>query len=171
MRFYKTLFIFILLMALALPSGAGEEKSELTLYKEPLYDFVTPQHSGGLCEGVYRLSGGRDNPDLRRDFNYYLCEGKYTLALEGPKGKTVTLFAGFNYDKSRGYLVLRKLDDKNIWILDLMNHPSGQWTKIPEWTDMGVEYGGYEVFYQAAPLFEQNVSSMKWGQWWEGENP
>lgn len=171
MKLSRIMFILIVVTAFAGAAEAGKTKGELTLYKEPLYEFVSPRSPHGLCEGLFFLDGGKNNPDLRSDFRYFHCEGRYTLTLDGPKDKMVTLFGGFNYGEEGGFLILRKTDDKKVWILDLMDFPSGQWVKVLPQQSHGAEYGAYEIFYSAAPRFDQNISSMKWGQWWKGNNP
>ena len=170
MRLCRITLMLTVLGAFAAAAQAGTAQSELTLYKDPVYEFNSPRHHG-LCEGLFYLKEGRDTPDLRDDFQYYHCEGKHTLTLDGPKNKMVTLFGGFKYGQEGGYLVLRKTDAGKVWITDLMDFPSGQWVKVPPQEWMGVEYGAYEVFYHAAPLFDQNISSLKWGQRRQGDKP
>jgi len=171
MRLYRIIFILIALTAITAIAEAGKTKEKLTLYKDPLYEFVSPRDHGSLCEGLFFLESGKDNPDMRSDFQYYHCEGRYTLTLDGPRNKMVTVFGGFNFAQDRGFLILRKTDDKKVWILDLMDFPSDRWVKVPPQKGFDGEYGAYEVFYSAAPIFDQNISSLKWGQWWKGDNP
>ena len=171
MKFYQAIFMLIVLTAFAADASAGKAKEELTLYKDPLYEFVSPRDHGSSCEGLYFLDGGRDNPDLRGDFQYYHCEGRYSLTLDGPMNKMVTLFGGFNYGGENGFLILRKTDDKKVWVLDLMDFPSDRWVKVPQQKGFDGEYGAYEIFYSPSPLFDQQISSLKWGQWWKGDNP
>lgn len=171
MRFYKIMTALIIMVPLAASAGTVKINEELTLYKEPIFEYDKPGLEHDHCEGIFYLSGDKDNPDLRSDFDYYHCEGRYTLTLEGPKNKTITLFGGYNYGRGRGYLVIRKLDAEKIWLLDLQDFPSGQWVKVPSMVDMGIEYGAYEAFYLAAPQFDRNIESMKWGKWWEGDKP
>ncbi len=171
MRLFKSLFMLIVLASFTSIASAGTIKEELTLYKDPLYEFVSPRDRGGSCEGLFFLKGDKNNPDLRSNFQYFHCEGSYTLTLDGPKDKLVTLFGGFNYGKKDGFLILRKADNKKVWILDLMDFPSGRWISVPPQEGPDGEYGAYEIFYSPSPIFDQKVSSLKWGQWWQGDRP
>ena len=81
------------------------------------------------------------------------------------------MFGGYNYGKGMGYLVIRKLDAEKIWLLDLEDFPSGRWVQVPAKVDMGIDYGAYEAYYMASPQFDRNITSLKWGTWWEGDKP
>ncbi len=81
------------------------------------------------------------------------------MTLTGPPGTTVTFFGKYNFKKGNGYLTLKKKDDRKIWLLDLISFPAGQW-HTSEATD---DSGAFEAFYNASPIFERSVSSIKWG--------
>ena len=170
MRFYQIILILIVLTAFSAVASAGKANEELTLYKDPLYEINSPRYNGS-CEGLFFVDSGKDNSDLRDDFQYYHCEGRYSLTLDGPKDKLVTLFGGFNYGEEGGFLILRKADDKKVWVLDLMDFPANQWVKVPQQKGFDGEYGAYEIFYSPSPIFDQKISSLKWGQWWKGDSP
>ncbi len=160
------IFPILLILATALPSYAGEQ-GELVLFKESLF----PDSGGNIrgfdadCNGLFYVQPGRDVPDLR-DFRKFFCEGKYTLTLDGPPGKTVTVFGDFNFKTGYGFLILKKTDGGTVWLLDLEAFPPGRWTAVPP----SGRYGGFEVYYRAAPRFAQNAASVKWGKWWDRLN-
>lgn len=118
------------------------------------------------CGRLMNIDFGNDISDLRV-YDCYLSTGKYTMTLAGPPGTTVTLFGNFAYGKERGYLIIRKKDDRQVWLLDLENFPSERWTQV----EAEKQSGAYEVFYHAAPIFSQNVSSIKWDSWWTKDGP
>ena len=64
-------------------------------------------------------------------------------------------------------MVIVKNDDRQLWVINLGDIPSGEWTTVKA----GRQSGGYKVFYRKAPRFDQNISSVKWGQWWQGDTP
>jgi len=130
---------------------------ELVLKKEPLFDRGLNQ-SGGSCEGWFTVPDGKDVPDLR-DFQYYFCEGFYSFHLDGSAGTEVTLFGEFFFGKGQGFLSLKKMDDRRVWILDLEKFPPNRWTSV----ETSPDTGAYEVYYHPAPAFEKNISSIKWG--------
>lgn len=155
----KTIFAVFLILILFPSPIPAEEKGELVLFKEPLF-YGQFRREG--CDGLYYVKPDKDVPDLR-DFRLFFCEGKYSLTLDGPPGKIVTLFGDFDFKKDYGYLIVRKTDDKTVWLYNLESLPPGQWHVVAPY---GM-YGGSEVFYRAAARFEQNVASVKWGQWWD----
>jgi hypothetical protein len=111
------------------------------------------------CDELMNIAAGKNVPDMRRDFPCYERTGIYTATLEGPAGTTVTLFGGFAYGKQRGYLTIKKTDDRQVWILDLEDFSRDQWLKM----EAQKQSGAFEFFYHAAPIFSQNISSIKWG--------
>jgi hypothetical protein len=162
----KIFFVGILLVLVQ--SSFVFAKQELMLSKEVLFDSgpaIDSPHRD--CDALFYVDSGKDIADMRREFRNYFCEGMYTLTLDGPPGATVTLFGGFNFGQERGYLVLRKKDDRKIWLLELEDYPRNQWSI----TEGSSQSGAYEAFYSPAPNFRRNVSSVKWGQWWSGEVP
>ena len=144
---------------------ASEKRGDLVLKKEPLFEIgATPMVAG--CEGLYRVAAGKDVPDMR-DFQYFVCEGRYTLTFSGNKGTTISLFGKFKYQKESGFMVIVKNDDRQLWVINLGDIPSGGWTTVKA----GRQSGSYKVYYRKAPRFDQNISSVKWGQWWQGDTP
>jgi len=143
---------------------ASEQRGELVLNKIPIYEFEDPRKN--VCIGLYDVKFGRDVSDMR-EFRDFLCQGRYEMTVRGKPGRTVTLYAKFNFGQENGFLVVRKTDDRKVWIPDLESLPSGQWTTIPANSDSG----GYEAFYHGGPQFSQRVASVKWGQWWQGDIP
>ena len=151
----------LILIFLCLPAYA-EQGGEMILFKEPPYYAPSPSRMySDDCNGLFHVKHDYDVADLR-DFPLFFCDGKYTLTLEGPAGKVATVFARFHFKTESGFLIIRKTDDKMVWILDLEKFPDRQWQTV----EAKGEYGGYEAFYRAAPAFERNLASVKWGQWW-----
>lgn len=151
------LILAVLLILSSVPSYAGQSGG-LVLFKEPPY-FANPVFGG--CRGLYHVEHGSDVPDLR-DSRFFSCEGRYTLTLSGPAGNVATVFGRFNFKTDYGFLIIRKTDDKLIWIIDYDGFPDRQWHTV----EAKGQYGGYEVFFRAAPAFDRNISSVKWGEWW-----
>lgn len=163
MKKYNFLIVGLLLLFLCSPVPASAE-NELVLHKEPLFERQSNflgGHDPTGCDGLYKVRIGKDVSDMR-DFQYFLCDGKYTLYMEGPSGNMVTVFGDFNFQTGGGYLIVRKRDDRLVWLLDLEAFPPGQWVTIPPTADSG----SYDAYYQAAPRFEQNIASVRWGHWW-----
>lgn len=161
---YKTIVVVGLILFLVGTLHAAEQRGALVLNKIPIYEFEDARKLG--CTEMYDVKYERNVADMR-EFRNFHCQGRYEMTLRGKKGRTVTLYAQFNFGKKGGFLAVRKLDDRKIWISDLENLPSGRWTTIPA----GHQTGSYEAFYQEASGFDQNISSIKWGQWWKGETP
>ena len=171
MKLSRIVFALILVSTLVTIAEAGKENGDLTLYKDPILEFTSARGIGSICQGPFTLEGGKDTPDLRNNLRNFHCQGKFSLAMEGPKDKMITLFGGFNYSKENGFMIIRKTNDKKVWIPDLMNHPANQWVSVTPPTGHDEEYGTYEVFYSPTPNFDQKLASLKWGQWWKGGNP
>ena len=142
--------------------SAHEQRGALVLHKEPLFEG----RGRSVCDGLYDVAAGKDVPSLR-DFPYFFCDGFYTLTLSGKKGTTISLFGKFNYQKEAGFMVIVKNDNRKLWVINLDSIPSGKWTTVKA----GRQTGGYEVFFRKASGFERNISSAKWGQWWQGHTP
>lgn len=150
------------LLGLGVSALAAEQRGALALIKEPL----DPTVSSDVCVGIFDVTTGKDVPNMRT-FRHHYCQGRYTLTLEGERGQVVTLFGRSDFNKENGFLILRKTDDRKVWLLDLEGMPSEQWLKRAPTGDSG----GIQVFYQAAPNFSQDISSVKWGHWWQGPHP
>ena len=161
---YRCLIGFSLIWVLAGTLQAAEQRGALVLNKIPIYEFEDPRKN--VCTAMYDVKFGRDVGDMR-DFRDFLCQGRYEMTVRGEPGRTVTLYAQFNFGKSSGFLVVRKTDDRMVWIDDLENLPPGQWTTVKA----DRQTGGYEAFYRKASGFDQNISSVKWGQWWQEDVP
>lgn len=156
--------ILTILLIVITGSSQAETGRGLVLIKEPVYPMGFPMGGVG-CKGLYHISENEDVPDLR-DFRLFYCQGRYTLSWNGPVGKVATLFARFNFGAENGFFVVRKTDDKTVWVLNLEKFPDRQWHSVPAKD----EYGGYESIYFPASGFEENISSVKWGEWW-GDRP
>jgi hypothetical protein len=170
MKLNRIFIAFALITTLATYTEAGNETGDLDLYKDPILEFESARQIG-FCPGLRSWKDGRNSPDLRLDVRNFQCQGRYSLAMDGPKNKTITLFAGFNYGKEFGYLIVRKLDDKKVWVPDLMVFPSNKWVSMTPETGYSEEYGSFEVFFVPSPNFDQRIASLKWGQWWKGGIP
>ncbi len=145
------------------PPQVSEQRGSFVLFKEPLFNSGRGR---SVCNALYRPKAGKDVPDMR-DFPYYACEGRYTLTLSGEKGTALSLFGKFKYQKEGGFMVIVKNDDQKIWVINLDDIPPGKWIRV----EAGRQTGGYKVFFRKASGFDQNISSLKWGQWWQGDTP
>lgn len=159
----KVLVTALIFFIFPVPSGfASDEK--LMLDKLRLDFHISLGDSA--CDELMYIYSGKDIQDMR-GYPCYHRTGRYTMALFGPAGTMVTLFGKHSFDKERGYLVIKKKDDKLVWILDLEDFPHRLWFNSIATKDSGA----YEAFYNSAPIFEQNVSSIKWSNWWSGKEP
>ena len=137
--------------------GLVSAREELVMHKENTY-WIT-SYNDTACNELIKIDTGRDVPDLRDE----LCgsiEGKFSLTLSGPPGTTVTFFGNYNFKKENGFLIIRKTDDRELWLLDLIAFPTGQWFA----SEANEDSGAFEAFYDASPMFEESVSSIKWGE-------
>ena len=147
--------------------SAHDQRGALVLIKEPLFEIAGGgRGAGSTCDGLYDVEGGRDVPDMR-NFRLFACEGRYTFTLAGKKGTTLTLFGKFKYQKENGFMVIKKSDNRKLWVLNLDDIQRGQWVSVPASRDTGA----YEVYFKGTQQFSQGVSSVKWGQWWQGDPP
>lgn len=154
----KKFFISLgLLAALTTPVSASE--SELTIYMEVLYYNISMTTVD--CDRLIYIQAGK-NLSSFNNLPCHLRDGKVTATLTGPAGTSVTLFGNLTYGQDKGYIVIRKTDERMIWLRDLMDFPDSKWKTI----EGDSESGGYEVFYKAGPAFDSNIASLKWGQWW-----
>ena len=148
----------ILALIVCIPAKVWANQGELTLFKENFYDRDQFGGPNVTCGGIFHADIGQNVPDLRRDFNYYHCDGEYSLTLEGPSGTTLTLYDQFEFGKNGGYLTIRKTDDRMIWVYEFEDFPSDQWARYEE----DKNSGAFEVYYHHAPLFKSNISSIEW---------
>ena len=142
----------------------GFAKDELVMHQELMWWQINGQSGDSACFQLIYIEIGRDVPDMRDellDAQCGLTDGKYSLTLTGPPGTTVTFFGKYNFKKGNGFLTIRKKDDQKLWLLDLTDFPAGQW-HTSEATD---DSGAFESFYNPSPMFEQQVSSIKWGEY------
>ena len=115
MRFIPNVTILIIFLGLTpLISSAGE----LALFKESITEEGARHPFYDSCSGIFYVKQGENIPDMH-DFHDYSCEGVYSLTLEGSSNTTVTLFGNLFNITDRGYLVLRKTDDRKVWIIYL----------------------------------------------------
>jgi hypothetical protein len=159
---------FIVISILFVPSlvFAGKEKVELTLYKVPLFEEPFNFYSTRTgCNSLYSVDGGKNYTTLS-DFVYFYCDGGYTFTLDGPANTTVTLFGNPDYRVDWGYLIVRKTNDKRIWLKDLNSLKKGGWQTV----EGEGGYGDYQYYYKKSPAFIEKIASVKWGQWWNSLN-
>ena len=131
-------------------------KDEMVMRKETLPWAVTIDDD--VCYMLITIKVGEDVPDMR-DKPCFLRDGKFALTISGPPGTTVTLFGKFNFRKGNGFLTIKKKDYRKIWLLDLIYFPADQWYYSEE-----NEYSGaFETFYNPSPIFDESISSIKWG--------
>ena len=141
----------------------GLAKDELVMEKELMYWAINGQSGDSACFQLIYIEVSRDVPDMRDELQAAACglkDGKYSLTLTGSPGTTVTFFGNYNFKKGNGSLTIRKKDNQKLWLLDLTDFPAGQW-HTSEATD---DSGAFESFYNPSPMFEQQVSSIKWGE-------
>jgi hypothetical protein len=153
-----------LIFCMLIPTLSFANKGQLMLDKVRLDINISIGDSA--CDELQYIDIGKNVPDMR-DFPCYARTGKYNVTLTGSADTTLTLFGSFIYGSENGFLVIRKKDDRPVWILHLEDFPAGKWSS----QEASKDSGAFDVFYSAAPIFEQNVSSIKWGQWWQGEQP
>ena len=163
MRFIASVTILIIFLGFSpLISSAGE----LALFKESITEEGTRHLVMGGCGGIFYVKQGKNVPDMR-DFQDYSCEGDYSLTLEGLPNTMVTLYGNFFHITDRGYLVLRKTDERKVWIIYPGSFKPGAWLHVdPE----DKRYGSYDIYYHEGWHFERYISSVKWGKWWMGED-
>ena len=158
-----SLWIAVAALCLAItPAQAAEQRGDLALIKEPL----DPMLGADTCGGIFDVPAGKDVPSMRH-FRHFFCTGRYTLTLDGKRGQVVTLFGDHDFKKDNGFMVIRKTDDRKVWLTDLDFIPSGRWVKRPATSDSG----GVQIFYNDTANFSQEISSVKWGKWWQGRQP
>lgn len=155
----KAVWILII-VAVGFPSvnWAEETKTEMVLLKE-FYDPDTLFKRGHDCSEVFNIKKGYDYPDLREMRNY-ICEGEYSLTLDGPPGTTVTVYGQFFFGEDHGYLTLTKTDHRRVWLWDLEDFPDDKWVV----SNANKDTGAYEVFYHAGPNFKMSLGSVKWDE-------
>ena len=157
-----TIITITLIFLIVFPSFTFT-KDELVMEKELMWWAINGQSGDSACFQLIYIAVGRDVPDMRDELRAAACgftDGKYSLTLTGSPGTTVTFFGNYNFKKGNGFLTIRKNDDQKLWLLDLTDFPVGQW-HTSEATD---DSGAFESFYNPSPMFEQQVSSIKWGE-------
>ena len=150
-----TAFLTALTVLIGFP-GLSFGKDEMVMRKEPLDWAVT--RDGDVCYKLIPIEVGHDVPDMR-DKPCSSRDGKFSLTISGPPGTIVTLFGKYNFEKGNGFLTIKKKDHREIWLLDLIYFPAGQWFYTEETEDSGA----YETFYNPSPNFEESIYSIKWG--------
>ena len=152
-----TIFLTTLSYLICFP-GLGSAKDELVMHKEVMYWSASNNYDDTACNELIKIDAGRDVADMR-DEHCAQRNGKFSLTLSGPPGTTVTFFGNFNFKKENGFLIVKKKDDRKLWLLDLSDFPAGQWFS----SEANKHSGAFEAFYNASPIFEESVSSIKWG--------
>jgi hypothetical protein len=137
--------------------GLVMHKDELVMHKEVMY-WSSTNYDDSACNELIIIEAGRDVPDMRDELCSYI-NGKFSLTLSGPPGTTITFFGKYNFKKENGFLIIKKKDDRKLWLLDLIAFPAGQWFS----SEANEDSGAFEAFYNASPIFEESVSSIKWG--------
>ncbi|MBN4078254.1 hypothetical protein JYT29_02875 [Nitrospina gracilis] len=154
----KTKAVIISLSFLICFPSLGFAKNELVMFKEVMYWAINGRGGDVACNQLINIEEGRDVPDMRNEPCAH-DDGKFSVTLSGPPGTTVTFFGKYGFKKGNGFLTIKKKDDQMLWLWDLTAFPSGEW-HTSEATD---DSGAFEAFYNASPIFEQSVSSVKWG--------
>ena len=133
-------------------------KDEIVLRKETMYWAVTIDDD--VCYKLIDIEVGRDVADMR-DEPCSLRDGKFSFTITGPTGTTVTLFGRYNFKKGNGFLIIKKKDDKKIWLQDIIDLPPDQWF----YSEANDDSGAFDAFYNPSPMFEQSLHSIKWGEY------
>ena len=133
-------------------------KDGIVLRKETMYWAVTIDDD--VCYKLIDIEVGRDVADMR-DEPCSLSDGKFSFTITGPPGTTVTLFGRYNFKKGNGFLIIKKKDDKKIWLQDIIDLPPDQWF----YSEANDDSGAFDAFYNPSPMFEQSLHSIKWGEY------
>ena len=133
-------------------------KDGIVLRKETMYWAVTIDDD--VCYKLIDIEVGRDVADMR-DEPCSLSDGKFSFTITGPPGTTVTLFGRYNFKKGNGFLIIKKKDDKKIWLQDIIDLPTDQWF----YSEANDDSGAFDAFYNPSPMFEQSLHSIKWGEY------
>ena len=133
-------------------------KDGIVLRKETMYWAVTIDDD--VCYKLIDIEVGRDVADMR-DEPCSLRDGKFSFTITGPTGTTVTLFGRYNFKKGNGFLIIKKKDDKKIWLQDIIDLPPDQWF----YSEANDDSGAFDAFYNPSPMFEQSLHSIKWGEY------
>ncbi len=133
-------------------------KDGIVLRKETMYWAVTIDDD--VCYKLIDIEVGRDVADMR-DEPCSLRDGKFSFTITGPTGTTVTLFGRYNFKKGNGFLIIKKKDDKKIWLQDIIDLPADQWF----YSEANDDSGAFDAFYNPSPMFEQSLHSIKWGEY------
>ena len=151
-----TAFLTALTILIGFP-GISLGEDEMVMRKETLPWTVTIDDD--VCYMLITIKAGEDVPDMR-DKPCFLRDGKFTLTITGPPGTTVTLFGKYNFEKGNGFLIIKKKDDKKIWLQDIIAFPPDQWF----YSEANEDSGAFDAFYNPSPMFEQSLYSIKWGE-------
>lgn len=156
MRFITLNFLTILSFIICIPN-CSFARNELVMTKEVNYWSTIPLYSNSPCSRLIKIEMGRDVSDMRNEPCGY-SDGVFSLTLSGPPETTIIIFGDYNFKKENGYLIIKKMDDRVIWLLDLISFPSNKWFS----SEANEKSGAFETFYSESPVFEQSVSSIKW---------
>jgi hypothetical protein len=156
MRFITLTFLTISSFIGCFPNSSFA-RNELIMTKEVMYWATCSRNSDSPCSRRIKIEIGRDVSDMRDEPCGY-SDGTFSLTLSGPPETTVIIFGDYNFKKENGYLIIKKTDDRVIWLLDLISFPANQWFS----SEANENSGAFETFYSASPIFDQSVSSIKW---------
>ena len=156
MRFI-TLTILTILSFISCFPNSSFARNELVMTKENMYWATCSRNSNSPCSRLIKIEMGRNVIDMRDEPCGY-SDGTFSLTLSGPPETTIIIFGDYNFKKENGYLIIKKKDDRVIWLLNLTSFPSNQWFA----SEANDNSGAFETFYSESPNFEQSVSSIKW---------
>ena len=154
---FITLTFFIISSFISFFPNSSFARNELVMTKGGMYWATCSRNSDSPCSRRIKIKMGRDVSDMRDEPCGY-SDGTFSLTLSGPPETTVIIFGDYNFKKENGYLIIKKKDDRVIWLLDLISFPANQWFA----TKANDNSGAFETFYSASPTFEQFISSVKW---------
>ena len=145
-------------------SGLSVQAEELVLDKLRIDRNIG--FGDSACDELMYIDKGKNVFNMR-GFACFERTGKYTLTLDAAPGTLVTLYGKSEFSQDNGFLILKKLDDQPLWILDMENLSDRSWTRKAKTRDSGA----YVAYYSAAPLFKENIASIQWGHWWTSDIP
>jgi hypothetical protein len=151
--------IAVLLLALFIAAPVLAKTAHLYLWKRDPNAYG----SCGNCSQYLSFTENQDRTNLS-DYPQAHQTGYFYFHLDGPPGATVTLFGLPDFASQQGYLIVVKKDHRQILVPDLEAYSPEQWVDVPE---VEGEAGGFAVYYKPSANFKNNVSSVKWGKWWD----
>ena len=160
---------FYILLVIILTISCGQPKVELNYFRSWIGEAqlklfkVNPFVRCSYCGEWFPVFEGQDLKTLNM-YSQFDADNEYNLVFFGKRGSTVTLFGDFNFETSKGFLILNKIDNKPVYLYDLEQFPKNQWAKIDS---TEASNSKFNVYYKPYENFKKNISSVKWDRWWK----